>query len=285
MKVVKSTASTASVENEAAILSSLLHPRIISLFGFQSKLAVDLKEEDVMFEESSVRNYASPAMFFEYAPYGDLADLIKTVGHFPEIIARMYFKQLIDAVEYLHDKNICHLDIKPDNMLLDANFCVKLADFGFAVKIPEKVLLTATVGSPSYLLPEVHEKQPYNGYEADLFALGVTLFAMFSGKMPFSAAKYDDRLYQLIFQGRCDEFWQHHERLKKQQDRFYSKDFRDLIEQMLAPISKQRLSVQEIKHHPWYRGSTLSDDEMKKLLCSVVCHDKCVGAPAPNQTC
>lgn len=285
VKALKRLTNYNSVANEAELLLSLSHPRILSAIKFQPSFLVDLPKACKITEKMIIDSSYCPAIFLEYAPNGDLADLIKTVGHFPEVIARTYFRQLIDALEYLHGKNICHLDIKPDNILLDANYCVKLADFGFALKIPQNSLLTSIAGSPSYLLPEMHLKQPYDGFQADLFALGVTLFALYSGKMPFAAAKSDDRHYQFFWQDRHEEFWKHHEKLKKQPKQFYSKDFRDLIEQMLAPDGKRRLTIQEIKMHPWYRGLSLTDEELAKLTNTVVYQYKAMDMSMAKPIC
>ena len=139
-----------------------------------------------------------PALVLEYVPRGDLLELINSVGHLPEVIARSYFHQLIDALESLHAAEICHFDIKPDNILIDENFCLKLGDFGFALNVSKTRKYKSAVGTVGYLCPEMIQEKSYDPFQADLFALGVTLFAMVSGYIPFSTARTDDPMYRLI---------------------------------------------------------------------------------------
>eukprot|EP01134_Creolimax_fragrantissima_P004941 CFRG4941T1 len=102
--------------------------------------------------------------------------------------SRRLFYQLIDAVSYLHDLNIVHRDIKPQNVLLDNEFNVKLTDFGFGKQCTETNgdMLSTVCGSNVYAAPElVRYKQPYSGRPADIWACGIVLYNMLVGKMPF----------------------------------------------------------------------------------------------------
>ena len=90
---------------------------------------------------------------------------------------------------------MCNHDLKPDNILIDKNFDVKIADFGFSCKIKSNKLTNFKTGTPGYMLPEQFAKKPYSGRDADLFASAVVLFMMLTGCMPFNVAKDDDEYY------------------------------------------------------------------------------------------
>ena len=102
------------------------------------------------------------------------------------------------------------------------------------------------------MAPEIHAKQPYSGSSVDLFASGIILFIMLAGTPPFLKADSKDPTYNLIFLGRFETFWGVHQRFKPKD--FFSKDFKDLLIRMLAYDPALRLTIDEIKEHPWCQG-------------------------------
>ena len=113
-------------------------------------------------------------IFEDYAPNGSLFDIIQTLD-IPTSIK--YFRQLVYGIEYLHHIGICHRDLKPENILLDPNKDVIIVDFGFASWMPDSIYHN-NCGSLHYVAPEVLKSEPYNGKTADIWSLGVILFAM-----------------------------------------------------------------------------------------------------------
>jgi serine/threonine protein kinase len=97
--------------------------------------------------------------------------------------------------------------LKPENILIDKNFDVKIADFGFSCELNTNKLTNFKSGTIGYMLPEQFREEPYNGRDADLFASAVVLFMMLTGCMPFNAAKEDDEYYKFIVKGKFEKFW------------------------------------------------------------------------------
>lgn len=198
----------------------------------------------------------------------------------PELTSKVSFKVLyhqkyiylisILALEYCHGKGIAHRDLKPENLLFDGDFNLKVADFGFATLIAGKNdsgLLHTILGTESYMAPEIHLKKPYSGASVDLFAAGIILFILISGTPPFAKADpRSDPHYKLLCTGKQDIFWKAHERQKPKkagQETFYSAEFRDLLNTMLAAEPAERLTIEKIKAHPWYNGEIKEAGDLK----------------------
>src|SRR5689334_3159288 len=99
--------------------------------------------------------------------------------------AKKLFRQLCQGISYCHSKNIVHRDIKLENILLDENLNVKIIDFGFSLSTPLEKTLTVFCGTPSYMSPEIVSKHQYRGGPSDVWALGIVLYALLSGRFPF----------------------------------------------------------------------------------------------------
>ena len=126
-------------------------------------------------------------------------------GAFSEELARYYFKNILDGMEHIHKKGVVHRDLKIENILLDKDFNLKITDFGFAAPIKgwdESGLLSTSLGTPSYLAPEVFAKAYYFGDKVDVFAAGVILYVLMVGSYPFGMAKSNDPFYRSISSNR-----------------------------------------------------------------------------------
>jgi serine/threonine protein kinase len=159
--------------------------------------------------------------------------------------------------------------MKPENLLFGENFVLKIADFGFATLISGKDgsgMLSTILGTESYMAPEIHLRQPYSGPAVDLFATAIILFILISGTPPFAKADpKNDPHYKLLCVGKHETFWKAHERNKPKEpgQNFYSDEFKDLMNAMLASNPSDRPTYDDIKAHKWYNGQTVSSDDLK----------------------
>jgi serine/threonine protein kinase len=184
------------------------------------------------------------------------------MGSFSEEIARTYFQQMITTIEFLHDQGIVHRDIKPDNLLLDSDFMLKMADFTFSRFIlndDDSNLQRQYLGTPNYLAPEILSSDDYLLQAVDIFSCGVILFLMVVGNPPFGKAHSQDLYYRFIIKNQYSQFWKQVER----HGRTFSDEFKSLLNGMLCLQPTERLTIAEIKEHPWYNGKTCSIDELK----------------------
>lgn len=190
----------------------------------------------------------------EYAAHGELYDLLIKNGALPEQTSKDVFSQICKAVQYCHEKAIVHRDLKLENILvtqIDPFYTVKLADFGLAnkfkhLKDPEKEenrdhLLTTFCGSLLYASPEVVQGRPYYGPKVDSWAMGVILYALIYGAMPFEHTVQPVLLKQIV----AADFYRHKNRLRGE----------DVIEKLLTIDPAERLAVSKIVEEPWLRQS------------------------------
>ncbi|KAM9324117.1 NUAK family SNF1-like kinase 1 [Gastrophryne carolinensis] len=159
------------LQREIEITALLKHEHIIQVFE--------------VFESSE-----KIIIVMEYASNGELYDFINNKHQIPESEARRFFRQIVSAVHYCHKNGVVHRDIKLENILLDENLNVKLADFGLSNLYHKNQVLETYCGSPLYASPEIIKGLPYHGPEVDCWALGVLLYALIYGSMPFDNSNY-----------------------------------------------------------------------------------------------
>lgn len=255
------------VMTEVQTMTHLNHPNIVNLIEYSGEGVVEKsngKKENVIY------------IVLELATNGELFDYVASTGRFSEPIARYYFHQLINGLEYVHNKGITHRDLKPENVLYDAAFTLKIADFGFAAPIEGRDASgfnRTKLGTESYMAPEIHMRKPYQGPSVDLFASAIILFIMFTQHPPFTKAVPEDPFYRLLCANRADLFWKAHSKNKPAGAEFFSESFKNLITAMLQFDPAHRLSMAEVKAHPWFNGpvATIEQihhefDSRKKLI-------------------
>ncbi|XP_068101260.1 calcium/calmodulin-dependent protein kinase kinase 2 isoform X3 [Hyperolius riggenbachi] len=213
------------VYQEIAILKKLDHPNVVKLVE-----VLDDPSEDHLY------------MVFELVKKGAVMD-VPANKPLTEDQARFYFQDLIKGIEYLHYQKIIHRDVKPSNLLVGEDGHIKIADFGVSNKFEgTDALLTNTVGTPAFMAPETlsETRRIFSGKALDVWAMGVTLHCFVFGQCPFM----DERILSL------------HSKIKNQPLEFpdqpeISDDLKDLILKMLDKNPESRISVPDIKVHPW----------------------------------
>ena len=150
-------------------------------------------------------------IIFEFVKNRDIGEYIrfKHIG-FDEVYSKVIFYKIIKGIQSIHDKNICHRDIKLDNILLDEDFNPKIGDFGYATENSSE--LTEICGTYNYLAPEVIYRDTYDGKKADIFSLGLALIGLTTGKYKFynpykRALKNEYLVYELIVDGNKEAFF------------------------------------------------------------------------------
>eukprot|EP01059_Diplonema_ambulator_P006747 TRINITY_DN16357_c0_g1_i1.p1 TRINITY_DN16357_c0_g1~~TRINITY_DN16357_c0_g1_i1.p1 ORF type:complete len:853 (+),score=296.70 TRINITY_DN16357_c0_g1_i1:343-2559(+) len=192
----------------------------------------------------------------EYIKGTDLQKMLR-VKQLSEFKAKMYFKQLMEAVYHCHANNVVHRDIKPENILLSSiTGDTKLIDFGFAAPCGENEWLTDPYGSPQYVAPEIFSmdsKVGYRGPPVDIWSAGVTLYELLTGRPPFEC-----RDKHLTSRGKVNHLFG----LIKTCDysmeplRAVSADAVDLVQKMLVLDPTKRLTAEEVLMHPWLNSIT-----------------------------
>jgi serine/threonine-protein kinase SRK2 len=184
----------------------------------------------------------------EYAAGGELFDRIVKASRFGEDEARYFFQQLISGVAWCHRQGVCHRDLKLENTLLDGRTApkLKICDFGYSKSALFDSQPKSTVGTPAYIAPEVLSRKQYDGEIADVWSCGVTLYVMLVGAYPFEDP-HDPRNFRKTIQRIMGVKYSFPSALH------LSRECHDLMARIFVANPAQRISIEGIKQHPWFR--------------------------------
>mmetsp|Transcript_35143 Transcript_35143/g.31637 ORF Transcript_35143/g.31637 Transcript_35143/m.31637 type:complete len:195 (-) Transcript_35143:287-871(-) len=186
---------------------------------------------------------------------------------------RSLFYQIVDGLEYLHENDIAHLDIKPENLVFDKDYRLRIIDFDLAAHIEDNDFQLR--GTKNYRALEMTNGTCEDPRKADIFSLAVVLFVMKSkGVMPYyEATEEDDNalagdLLEVFFKD-TKKFWQKHCRIQATTMLSFPSEFRKLFEIMFTRDEANRATIRDIKESAWYNGPIYTAEEYKKKMAQV----------------
>ncbi|GCC35165.1 hypothetical protein chiPu_0013647 [Chiloscyllium punctatum] len=216
---------TKCLPREVSIFAECSHPNIIKVYQI-----IESSEHTLFIMEEAK---------------ADLYDFIDSQGHLSEEVARPYFRQISQALEYCHIHHIAHRDIKCENILITADNIPKLTDFGLAtcIKSSESCPSSTFCGSAAYAAPEILNGEKYDPFKADIWSLGVLLYVIVTGCLPFDDSDLS-KLKELQIQS-----------LQFPPSPSLSDCCRNLIDVMLERNPEIRASIKHVVDHQWLRES------------------------------
>ena len=216
---------------ERNILSQVVHPFVVQLkFALQSSRKL--------------------CLILEYAEGGELLQHLKEAKSFPEPWIQVYAAEILAALDYLHANKIVYRDLKLENVLLDGDGHVKLTDLGMATYITDEVREAA--GTPVYLAPEIIKEQP-SGFGVDLWALGILLFELATGHVPFAHKNRIQLCRKILFE-------------EPAYPPSMSFALANLIQSLLKKKAEERITIERAKAHAFFSGANWHQVARRELL-------------------
>ncbi|OTF84169.1 serine/threonine-protein kinase STK11-like protein [Euroglyphus maynei] len=234
-----------NVQREIQLLRKLNHENLVKLY-------------DVIYDDVKEKMY----IITEYcvAVLQELLDSVPETKRLPIHQAHGYFVQLVNGLEYLHSQGIIHKDIKPGNLLLTNGGVIKITDLGVSEmldRFQQDDMISTSQGSPAFQPPEIADgRAKFSGFKVDIWASGVTLFNITTGKYPFQG----DNIYRLY-----DNISKAELTIPEEMDYLLS----DLVRAMLCKEPDERISIQRIKQHDWVRKKHPRIEQPVRIPCKV----------------
>eukprot|EP01084_Bolivina_argentea_P314848 545370_1 len=187
-------------------------------------------------------------LVLELVSGGELFDKIKLEGKLNDDVARHYYRQLISALEFMHERKICHRDLKLENLLVDQNGVLKVTDFGLSgLHTGGDEVFKTTLGSPNYVAPEVLIGKGYDGFKADIWSSGVILYVLLAGFLPFDEDNANE-----LFKKICTGDFRY--------PQTFSNEVIDLLNNILVVDPEKRYNLKDIKTHEWFQSNKEEDE-------------------------
>uniref|UniRef100_A0A914VBR2 non-specific serine/threonine protein kinase n=1 Tax=Plectus sambesii TaxID=2011161 RepID=A0A914VBR2_9BILA len=208
-------------------------------------------------------------IIMEYCSGGEMFDYIVKKERLEESEARHFFRQIVAAIAYVHSMGFAHRDMKPENLLLTEDLQLKLIDFGLCAK-PDQGLqnhLETCCGSPAYAAPELIQGTAYRGNEADIWSMGVLLYALLCGALPFE----DENIQQLYRKISCFVL----SIGKYEEPEWLSSASRSLLRSMLQVEPRRRIKIEDMLIHPWINKKYTQPLKWKTIYDKNIIDEEC----------
>eukprot|EP00640_Fibrocapsa_japonica_P003289 CAMPEP_0113934458 /NCGR_PEP_ID=MMETSP1339-20121228/1781_1 /TAXON_ID=94617 /ORGANISM="Fibrocapsa japonica" /LENGTH=312 /DNA_ID=CAMNT_0000936273 /DNA_START=79 /DNA_END=1017 /DNA_ORIENTATION=+ /assembly_acc=CAM_ASM_000762 len=242
------------ISKEVMAMKAVSHPNVLKLIdtvGFSNGVPKSSK-------------HLQAGLVLEEATHGDLYDFVSMTGKFSEAGATVLISTVLKALQACHNVGVYHKDVKPENLLVNERFDIKLADFGFATykSVSEGSVLRSSCGTRCYAAPEVLRRAEYDARKIDVWSAGICLFVLLAGHPPFTEASSNDTWFQTFLDGRSDEFWA----ALRQQYPWFPEQGIKILSAMLNVNSEQRPTATELLKEDWLCPSEEAILEFKEEM-------------------
>ena len=229
MKQFKDRVNWPTAKIEARILRELSHKNIIKMDSLY-------KHRDKVY------------LLLEYFDAPNLSEVIRQRKgqSFEEGVVCRIIKQLVEALAHCHQRGIYHLDVKPENILVNEQWRIKLIDFAFSVKMVDQSKIKKYCGTPTYMAPEILKKESYYPQKADSWSVGIVAFRLFTGKAPFKGKKAEEILEKV------NEY-----SLDKTLLKHASKEFKEFLNKTMRRNHENRFSMKELLNLPFLKNCSV----------------------------
>jgi len=248
----------ALVATEINCLIRVQNPYVLKLFAYRTSC---------IYPQQHGENLNTIMLVLELARGGDLFDILYYTKKLKLRLARTYFYQLAEGLSAIHEAGICHRDLKPQNLLLNSKFELKITDFGLSKifeddKNQKKVMKTYYAGTQGYQAPEQILKRNFTP-KCDVFSCGVILFILLTGYPPCHNAHYSDPFYKYIAQVQYDKFW-----LKHRLNKTFDDQTRDIMNKTLCYQPTDRLTAKQMLEHEFTQNKKerMDASELQKTM-------------------
>lgn len=244
------------VATEINCLIRVQNPYVLKLFAYRTSC---------IYPQQNGNKLNTIMLVLELARGGDLFDILYYTKKLELNLARTYFYQLASGLDAIHSAGICHRDLKPQNLLLNSKFELKITDFGlskiFEDPSKKKVMKTYYAGTQGYQAPEQILKRNFTP-KCDVFSCGVILFILITGYPPCHNAHYSDPFYKYIAQVQYGKFW-----LKHRLNKTFDAETQDIMNKTLCYQPSDRINVKEMLDHPWTQSNKkFSSEELTSKM-------------------
>ena len=241
---------------------NLLTGRVVAIKSFNKEnIKNEISRKKILYETNLMRKlrhnsitkiletFESEKYIFiimEYISGGNLQSFVKKRRKLNEKTAKIFYKQIIEGIKYIHSQNIVHRDIKLENILIDLNNNIKICDFGVGIMINKNSILHDQCGTPVYMAPEIIKNEGYTGFPVDIWSSGIALYIMLSGNVPFNRGKLNDLQYEIL-----------NTPLKYINN--ISFEANNLLQCILCKDPNKRFNADDILNHPWLNNENFDN--------------------------